>query len=736
MAYSLSRLGPYRLLGKLGAGGMGEVHLAQDTRLDRKVAIKILPDAHADDQERRSRLMREALAAAALNHPNIATIYDVGEAEGRDYIAFERIDGQSLAEVLSSRGLEVDEILRLALGLADALAYAHEHGVIHRDVKTANVMLTERGEPKLLDFGLAKLEGDADREQPTELTMTGAILGTPGAMSPEQAQGRKVDSRSDVFSFGSLLYELAARRPAFGGESVLEVVSAVLRDQPSPLAEARADLPDELVRIVEKALRKDPAERYQSMRDLIADLKHLDASRGTATGVREKRPVVLLATIAIALGLSAWLGLRALLGAEDPPSGERTYVGARIGVIGFENVTDPADVDHVVRMLVPLVTTDLAESGGLEVLSTARVRESLRQVLGPDGTFDASVAREVARIAGAELMLVGDVTREGDGLRVVGEIVEVASGRSLGSARARASSLDDIFAVAASLCAEVREQLGLDSGSGEAAPFDPAASLTHSTSAWNRFVAGRVALHGSDYAQAVQHFEAALREDETFALASFYLAEAYDWSAADDDREVAVLERGLPHVGRLPERWQAAYEVLLDWARQDWESAHAKLLRLIDEPDVLPDVLNLMGEVVEHDARHWNPGLARSVFERALEIDPTFEVVLFHLVDTLLLQGDDAALQELIEDLRARDPKSVRTLHTQAMAHIWHRNWKQAQPLVDEIGQRHVLDWWFRSTVAIGKGRIEEAWPLLDEGVAMAQGFHRSWALHARGFPR
>ena len=174
-----TRLGPYTLLGKLGAGGMGEVHLARDTRLDREVALKILPEAHSADGERRSRLMREARAAAALNHPNIATIHDVGESDGRVYIAFERIEGRSLAEVLSSRELAVDELLRLALGLADALAYAHEHGVIHRDIKSANVMVTERGEPKLLDFGLAKLERGVGGDGLTNLTISGVMVGTP-----------------------------------------------------------------------------------------------------------------------------------------------------------------------------------------------------------------------------------------------------------------------------------------------------------------------------------------------------------------------------------------------------------------------------------------------------------------------------------------------------------------------------------------------------------------------------
>ena len=238
-------------------------------------------------------------------------------------------------------------------------------------------------------------------------------------------------------------------------------------------------------------------------------------------------------------------------------------------------------------MLVPLVTTDLAESGGLDVLSTARVREALRQVLGPDGPFDASFAREVARAAGAELMLIGDVTEGSGGLQVVGEIVEVASGRSLGSARARSDAPGELFRVATDLCTGVRGQLGLRAPDAEE-PFDAAASLTSSTAAWNLFVAGRVALHEGDYGTAQQHFEGALREDETFALAAFYLSIAIDWGGATDKSELRALERGLPHLDRLPERWRATYEAAVAWAKEDWEAAYVLLDRLAERPDVPP----------------------------------------------------------------------------------------------------------------------------------------------------
>jgi len=726
------RIGPYTLVRELGAGGMGVVHLARDSRLGREVAIKILSDAHASDDERRSRLLREARAAAALNHPNIATIYDVGEADGRDYVAFERIEGQTLSQVLAERALGIDEILALALPLADALAYAHEQGVIHRDVKTGNVMLTARGAPKLLDFGLAKFApGGELEEHEGGLTLSGAIVGTPGALSPEQAQGRPVDAKSDVFSFGSLLYELIARRPAFHGATVVEVVASVLKDQPPPLAEVRPDVPPALARVVERALRKDPAERYASMRELIADLERVGATGGDAPSLR--KPALALAAVAAAVVL-AWAGWRALSDRPPapPPAPPRTdFAGARFGVIGFESPGDAGG--ELARLLVPLVTTDLAESGDLEVLSHARVREAQRQVLGADRPFDASFAREVARAAGAEVMLVGDVARGPDGLRILGELVDVGSGRSLGAARADSTGPDELFTVASALTSEVRRELGLGPPRGMNQLFDPAAFLTSSTAAWNRFVAGRLALHEGDYATAVQHFEGALREDETFALAAFYLAVAIDWSGAPDRDEIAALERGQPYLGRLPPRWRGTYEAAMAMAKNDFEQAYERLTRLAELPDVLPDALNLLGELHEHDARHWDPARAREAFERALAIDPTFEVVVFHLVDTLLLEGDDAALERLIASLRARDPQGARVPTSEAMRLIWHQRWSEAAPVVEEIVRRHLfMDWWFAGTLAEHQGRIDEALERFGEGIERGHSFRRSWALHGR----
>ena len=277
-------LGRYQVRALLGRGGMGRVYLAHDPLLGRDVALKVLPRSLAEHPDRRARFLVESRAAARLNHPNITTIHEIGEADGTDFIAMEYVQGQSLAELMSTRGLDVEELLDICVPLADALAFAHEHGVIHRDIKPANVMVTDRGTAKLLDFGLAKWTGVAmtPAAEGAPPSRRGEILGTPGAMSPEQAEGRQLDHRSDVFSLGSLLYELVSGRPAFADETVLRTMAAVVREEPEALPDDETRCPPALRAVIERALRKDPGERYQSVAELAADLRTLRDRTGRA----------------------------------------------------------------------------------------------------------------------------------------------------------------------------------------------------------------------------------------------------------------------------------------------------------------------------------------------------------------------------------------------------------------------------------------------------------------------
>jgi serine/threonine protein kinase len=317
------RLGPYELLGPLGAGGMGEVHRARDTRLGREVAIKVLPADLAGDPSRLKRFEKEARAASALNHPNIVTIYDIGTADSVSYIAMERVEGKTLRDVLFGGALPVKRLVGIAAQIADGLARAHEAGIVHRDLKPENVMVTKDGLVKILDFGLAKQTAPAASGEgshlPTETgTSPGVVLGTVGYMSPEQAAGQPVDFRSDQFSFGSILYEMAAGKRAFQKSTAVDTLSAILHEEPEPVGQAAPEAPVPFRWIVERCLDKEPANRYTSSRDLARDLATLrdrlseasspEASGSLAPPSGSRRPAALAALAllaAITLGVFA-----------------------------------------------------------------------------------------------------------------------------------------------------------------------------------------------------------------------------------------------------------------------------------------------------------------------------------------------------------------------------------------------------------------------------------------------
>jgi serine/threonine protein kinase len=287
-----TRLGPYEILEPLGAGGMGEVYKARDTRLGREVAIKILPAERVADRERKRRFIQEARAASALNHPNIITVHDISHSGGTDFLVMEYVRGRTIDQLIGRSGMRVSEALRYAIQIADALAKAHSVGIIHRDLKPGNVMLNEDGVVKVLDFGLAKLaERDEAADSQTTLTTDagggpksaeGTIVGTLAYMSPEQAQGQNVDARSDIFSFGSMLYEMVTGRRAFAGNSPASTLAAVLKEDPRPPAQLVEAVPKELERIILRCLRKDPARRFHVAADLKVELEEVKEESDSA----------------------------------------------------------------------------------------------------------------------------------------------------------------------------------------------------------------------------------------------------------------------------------------------------------------------------------------------------------------------------------------------------------------------------------------------------------------------
>src|SRR5271169_543871 len=282
-----TKLGPYEIQSSLGAGGMGEVYRATDTKLGRDVALKVLPADMAHDPERLARFRREAKALAQLDHPNIVTIHSVEESNGIHFLTMQLVEGRPLDRLIPAGGLPVEQIVEIASALADALAAAHEKGIVHRDLKPANVMVSNEGRVKVLDFGLAKDVGATDPDDATltsdHRTQVGVVMGTPAYMSPEQTSGRPLDHRTDIFSMGVVLHEMATGRRPFEGSSSAELASAILRDAPVSVTDVRPDLPSDLARIVRRCLEKDPRHRVETARDVSNEFR--DLSRQTSKQV-------------------------------------------------------------------------------------------------------------------------------------------------------------------------------------------------------------------------------------------------------------------------------------------------------------------------------------------------------------------------------------------------------------------------------------------------------------------
>ncbi len=648
-------IGHYRIRQKLGSGGMGDVYLAEDLKLRRVVALKVLPADVARDPSRRSRFLQEAHAASVLSHPNVSTIHEVGEDGESVFIAMEFIDGKTLAQVRETRSPDVAEVVDIALQVADALDEAQARGIVHRDIKSANIMLTARGHVKVLDFGLAKMNAPAPEDENTKIkTGVGIVVGTPNYMSPEQALGRTVDPRSDLFSFGVVLYELVTGRLPFTGGTTTETINKITNADPEPMARFNYGLPQELERIIRKLLEKDPDRRYQSARDLVVDLKNLkrDSASGetarAAAPAPRKRAVILVAAAAAVLVIAAVAIFAIRRG--DASSGAAAPAIDSIGVLPFANASGDAESEYLSDGISETIINDLSRIAGLRVVP----RSTMFQFKGKDSDL-----QKVAETLNVHAVVAGRVLQRGENLTVSAELIDARSNAQLWGARFE-RKVSDALSLQQEISREISERLRPGGQSG--LPARTAGAMTSDPEAYQLYLKGRYHWNrrtGESLQKALGYFEQAVAKDPTFAKAYIGVADSHLLMEQYADRPAAdvaakaepAIRRALAIDDRLPEAHTTL--AFMYAMRREWSKAEASYRRAIELDPEYPT------------ARHWyniylrehgriDEALAQ--IQKAQELDPLSMIIGVNLVEVLAMSGRQEEALRTAEKYLEIDP--------------------------------------------------------------------------------
>ncbi len=729
-----TKLGRYEIRSKLGAGGMGEVYLAEDTRLHRKVALKILPTELAANKDRMRRFEQEAQAAAALNHPNIAHIYEIGESRGSSptnrgpqtgspagvvdregssgapsqnivhFIAMEFVDGVTLREKIHGERTDLKKLLRFLQNAAEGLAKAHAAGIVHRDLKPDNIMVTRDGHAKILDFGLAKLierppmSGGDSSEAATAVmpqhSTPGAIMGTVGYMSPEQAQGKtkEIDQRSDIFSFGCILFEAATGKKPFEGESVIKSLHMVVYEAAPPLADLNPSAPPELQRIVRRCLAKDPDDRYQSIKEVAIELKELRREMGGAVGIdttvpppvrsasarstddrfvqlTAARPDSITPTVSSAeylvsgikkhrltVGFALAILLLLFVGAgywffkyRGSAGGGNEAINS-IAVLPFQNRSTDADTDYLSDGLAESLIFRLSQLPGLKVSPTT----SVMRYKGKD-TDVAKIASEL----GVDAVMTGRLTKRGDNLNITVELVDTKNNKSLWGEQYE-RKMSDLLATQREIATAITEKLQLKlSGDGAKGVTK---KYTESNEAYQLYLKGRFYWNKRDeqnLRKAIEQFKAAVEVDPNFALAYVGLADSYTllpfYSGASSGEVVppakAYAERALEIDDSLGEAHTSLGHVnRLLW---NWAESEKELKRGIELNPNYATAHKFYGNHLS-DMGRFDEALAE--YKRAQELEPLSLIIAANISETYLEKGDLSAAVEQCQRAIDVDP--------------------------------------------------------------------------------
>jgi len=601
-----TKLGRYEIRSQLGTGGMGEVYLAQDTKLDRRVALKILPPNLAEDDDRMGRFVREAKSASALNHPNIITIHEIGEINDVHFIATEYIEGETLKSRLETETLSLKSTLDIALQVVSALDAAHSAGIVHRDIKPDNIMVRHDGIVKVLDFGLLKLtardSSEVDTEGETKMqvrTSAGVIMGTTAYMSPEQARGQEMDARTDIWSFGCVLYEMLANQQAFQGETMTDVLANIIHQEPASILAHRRDTPAELERIIAKSVRKNRDERYQSAKELLTDLQQLHT--------------------------------RLLVEAEIIRSGESERVAqlqpsgflSSIAVLPFTNLSAEKDNEYFSEGLTDEIIMNLSKLQMLKVISRGSTMR-----YGKEGKTHKQTANDL----GVQYLLEGSVRRYGSDLRITAQLVDAFRDEYIWAETYR-GTMKDIFDIQEKVAAEIAQALQLRLSPDEKQNLKKRS--TENTGAYQLYLQGRFFWNKRSeegLKTAIRYFEEAIEKDPQYAVAWAGIADSYSLLGEFGNiprkelypKAKAAVNKALEIDTRLAEVHTSLASILMlnEW---DWANSEKEFKLAIE--------LNPNYATAHHWFSQWFLNMGRveesiQMISRAAELDPVSQAIL------------------------------------------------------------------------------------------------------------
>jgi len=679
--------GRYEIIEELGRGGMGVVYKAQDTKLKRTVALKFLPQELTHISEVKDRFMREAQAAAALDHPHICTVYEFDETEEKTFISMAYIEGQSLKKKIESGPFEIYEALRIAIQAAEGLEEAHKKGVVHRDIKSANIMVTEKDQAKIMDFGLARVTGT------TLVTKEGMTMGTVIYMSPEQARGEKVDHRTDIWSFGVVLYEMFSGQLPFKGEHDQAVIYSILNEKPKPVTDLRSEIPMSIEQVVAKALEKNPDERYQNIDELLDDLRSIsEGIEPEGIRVRLWKAKLLRRKRAILYaGLAGFLIIMTVI-ALSLFTGRAEAIDA-IAVLPFENLTGDPEQEYFVDAVTDELIGQLAQIGALRVIS----RRSVMQYKGVEKPLS-----EIAQELNVDAVVEGTVHRVGDSVRIRVQLIDaLPEERNLWS-QTYDRAMTDVLVMYSEMARAIADKTRVKLTPQEEANL--ATTRQVNPEAYEAYIKGRFhwyKLTQQDLEIALQYFELAQEKDPNYALA--YAGIANVW--------IGRQQQGLvPYSEAAPKAKAAALKALeLDntlaevhhllagiraWVEWHWEDAETAYRRAIELNPNYPDPRAWYSHFLFIMRR---PEEAMEQIERALELDP-FNVLFraVYAMDLNFARRYDDAIAVLRETLRTA-PNDWTALSTLRSAYHHKQMYEEA------------LEIWKRSFAAKGDQEAEEA---------------------------